>query len=343
MKKYIKRIIKKLIEILPLNIIEIMLPIMEQIVDQQYIQAQIYYRFTKKLKYNFDEYIKKIIKNKTFMEIREGLWGCTYFNVACLNNILALMIYALYKGCIPIIKINEKSEDNFKWEWYFQQPFQDILNTSLNENWTVVDCEKKNIPFRPGWNAAVDVKSEEYEIWNFLYKKFVKLNAQTKQYVSEEIKNIGQPHKMIGILLRGTDYVTTKPSGHPIQPEPMEIFEKAHELILKKHYEKVYVATDEKKLFLQSIDYFGSNMVRSNKRTYYDEEYYSNDQINLIGQVHFHREHDNYLKGVEYLSSLMILSKCDAIVAGNCGGTLFAVLNSETTKNRYIFDRGYYQ
>ena len=40
--------------------------------------------------------------------------GCTYFNMACLNNIIALIVYALYKGDIPIVKINEENEDNFK-------------------------------------------------------------------------------------------------------------------------------------------------------------------------------------------------------------------------------------
>lgn len=249
----------------------------------------------------------------------------------------------MYKEYIPIIKINETQDgDKFKWEWYFRQPLQDILNTSKIENGSFVVCDRKDIPFRPGWNVAVDVSSEAYDIWKFLYRKFVKLNSQTEQYICDEIKNIGEPHKMIGILLRGTDYVATKPSGHPIQPEPKEIFEKAKEFILKNQYEKVYVATDEEKLFFKAEDYFGSDIICSNKRAYYDEIYYSNDAINLIGQVHFQRENDNYLKGIEYLSSLTILSQCDAIVAGNCGGTLFSVLNSET-KNRYVFDKGYYQ
>ena len=67
------------------------------------------------------------------------------------------------------------------------------------------------------------------------------------------------------------------------------------------------------------------------------------EAINLIGQIHFDRENDNYLKRIEYLSSMIILSKCDAVVAGNCRGTHFAVLNSETVKNRYVFDKGYYE
>lgn len=84
-------------------------------------------------------------------------------------------------------------------------------------------------------------------------------------------------------------------------------------------------------------------MVRSNKRTYYGEAHYSNREINLIGQIHFDRENDNYLKVTGYLSSMIILSKCDAIVVGNGGGTLFAVLNSETVKNRCVFDKGHYE
>ena len=69
----------KLIEILPLNTIEIMLPIMEQIVDRQYIQARIYYRFTKKLKYNFGEYIKKNTKKQNFYGNKGRIMGMYLF------------------------------------------------------------------------------------------------------------------------------------------------------------------------------------------------------------------------------------------------------------------------
>lgn len=74
---------------------------------------------------------------------------------------------------------------------------------------------------------------------DFLYKKIVKLNFQTERYVDDEIKDIGNSQKMLGILMRGTDYVTTKPAGHP-------------------QCSAVYVATDGKKLFLQTADCFGS-------------------------------------------------------------------------------------
>lgn len=93
---------------------------------------------------------------------------------------------------------------------------------------------------------------------DFLYKKFVKLNFQTERYVDDEIKDIGNSQKMLGILMRGTDYVTTKPAGHPIQPETQELFVKANELILENQCSAVYVATDGKKLFLQTADCFGS-------------------------------------------------------------------------------------
>ena len=45
---------------------------------------------------------------------------------------------------------------------------------------------------------------------------------------------------------------------------------------------------------------------------------------------------------MEYLSSLVILSNCTDLVAGNCGGTEFAVLYTAGYRNKYIFNKGLY-
>ena len=64
--------------------------------------------------------------------------------------------------------------------------------------------------------------------------------------------------------------------------------------------------------------------------------------MQFIGDVKFDRENDNYWKGLEYLSSLVILSNCTDLVAGNCGGTEFAVLYTAGYRNKYIFNKGLY-
>lgn len=75
---------------------------------------------------------------------------------------------------------------------------------------------------------------------------------------------------------------------------------------------------------------------------YYDKQYSSLKEGALIGQVIFERENDNYFKGLEYISSITILSKCNSLVAGGCGGTDFAVHYSNGYEICYVFDLGVY-
>lgn len=145
---------------------------------------------------------------------------------------------------------------------------------------------------------------------------------------------------MLGVLLRGTDYIKLRPAGHPVQPKPEEIAEKTRQLFNSGEYSAVYVATEEKKLYDLLGNTVGVENVRENKRQYYDDIF--NDQkLELIGKVHFDRDNDNYWKGLEYLSSLLILSKCHTLVGGNCGGTLFAVMMGDYHKPT-IFNYGVY-
>jgi hypothetical protein len=78
-----------------------------------------------------------------------------------------------------------------------------------------------------------------------------------------------------------------------------------------------------------------------NKRDYYDKKM-QEASLKLIGEVHFERDNDNYIRGLQYLSSLVILSRCNALIAGNCGGTLFLLFYNNRKYERFkIYNLGY--
>ena len=106
-------------------------------------------------------------------------------------------------------------------------------------------------------------------------------------------------------------------------------------------YEYIYLATEDGRIDKAFRDVFGDKLLINN-RNYYDE-IYNNQKIELIKDVHFDRDNDDYLKGVEYLSSIVILSKCDSLLAGNCGGSQAAVfLNRLKYKKCNIYNLGLY-
>jgi hypothetical protein len=65
-------------------------------------------------------------------------------------------------------------------------------------------------------------------------------------------------------------------------------------------------------------------------------------RVRGIGSFSIDRKNDNYHKGLEYLTTIYMLSKCNALIAGQCGGTTGAVLLSKNHEFSYLWDLGYY-
>lgn len=293
------------------------------------------YRFTKKIssnKFNINE-------NMKIMIINNGQWNYNYFNIAFLNNVIGNMIYCLSEGYIPYINIKSKDTDKNIWEMYFEQPYKIEIEKKYYKN--SVKCPVNQSVFRPTfYNIYIE---DELKLWGQVYNKFIKFNHDTEKYIEGEYNRlIKNDMKVLGVLCRGTDYTTTKPKCHPIQPSVEEVIEFAKKTMSKFGYDYIYLATDEKRIEEQFKKVF-PNKVITNKRKYYDDIYYSNDNIKLIGQVHFNRDNDDYYKGLEYLSSLVILSRCSALIGGNCGGTSAALyMNNMKYEYTYIFNLGLY-
>ena len=295
-------------------------------------------RFARKLQLHFEKTVAEIQKNRKCMIISKGDFSYSCFNIAYLCNMLTLILHSLYHGCIQVIKITDATEDSNKWDWYFVQPHE-VMGIDISE-FEMIECEIANHEFRPNMGQVHNRREFGWNFWQFLFKKYVILNEQTHQYITTEMSEVGNPDKLLGVLIRGTDYIKLKPAGHPVQPEPQEIIDEAKARFGNQCFDGIYVATEERVLFEQVVSAFGESMVFQNKREYYDSVYYSS-QLREIGQVHFSRENDNYWKGLEYLSSLVILSQCKSLVAGNCGGTFFAMLMGNY-RDPFVFDYGVY-
>lgn len=297
-------------------------------------------RYARYLLKHFDKAWEQVTRNRKAMVIETGEFGYTYLNVAYLNNMITLIFYSMYKGCVPVIRINQDKPQDNKWDWYFLQP-SEVMHTDIAA-FERIPCDVRNLDLRPTMQMVhAPKKNWKYQFFKLLFRKFVCLNEKTSAYIQNEIHTIGDPSRMLGVLMRGTDYVKLRPKGHPVQPEPEEIVSEAAKRFNKGAYTATYVATEEKRLFDMVASAVGSENVRENKRKYYDAIYHQSGE-DLIGKVRFDRENDNYWKGLEYLSSMIILSKCRTLVAGNCGGTLFAMLMSDNYTDPHIFNYGIY-
>ena len=107
----------------------------------------------------------------------------------------------------------------------------------------------------------------------------------------------------------------------------------------KYGYERIYLATEDERIYDQFVAAF-PGLILVNKRSYYDKAM-AKQNVKAIGLVQFKRENDNYWKGLEYLSSIYIVSKCCALLAGFCGATQLALLLNNDHYERFkVYDLG---
>ena len=74
-----------------------------------------------------------------------------------------------------------------------------------------------------------------------------------------------------------------------------------------------------------------------------DQIRYSNTGNKFLVQIHNDRKNDRYLRGIEYLTALILLSKTNYLVSGQNGGLDGVLLLKDGDfKEMYIFDKGKY-
>jgi len=284
---------------------------------------------------------------QTFFIIRRGDNVMGLFSHVSIY--LAFIAYSISKGYVPVIDMqNQKNiyisdKDVGKcnaWELFYKQP----MNIGINDipiNSRCIYSSRKYLPKRSPFYHALIYDKTEYKMWALLYKRLIEYNKKTHDYVREEEHILPENTRVLGVLCRGTDYTQRKAKNHPKQPSLTVMLEKAKEMFAEWQCEYIYLATEEFAAF-EIFNTAFPGKILTNDRTYYDK-----NGIDFAKQtlsvVHFDRADDEYLKGLQYLSSIHLLSKCDCLLAGACAGTYAAVyINDFKYSRKYIFDLGLY-
>lgn len=264
----------------------------------------------------------------------KGDYDYDFFNMCFLNNMIGVIILSLYKGYAPTIHVKYSGVNI--WEMFLNQPFSDISDDLNRLN--AVEENIKSI-YSPSFRSIYNQK--ELKLWCKFYEHFVKFNNETRTYIENECSEVFiGGRRVLGVLCRGTDYVTLKPIGHPVQPTLSQIFSLVREKLVELNIDYIYLATEEKSIE-KSFENEFPGKVLVNKRTYYDDYYKKN--CTYIREVNFNRENDTYYKGLEYLSSIAILSRCNALIGGNTGGSCAAMfMNNMKYEYSCLFDLGCY-
>lgn len=182
------------------------------------------------------------------------------------------------------------------------------------------------------------IGSTERDAYRLLYREFFRLKKRIQAEYDTAYKEVKCENKLIGCVVRGTDYLIKKLAGHPKQASLNKVF-KILDKMLSNGY-LLFLATDEKR-YLDLFTARYGNRVMTTDSIYYDD-LYGSDNIN-INEFRTERENDKFLQGYEYFRRVYILSKCDGLVSSMSGATRMALIMKEGEYSpKIIFNEGFY-
>ena len=283
-----------------------------------------------------------VIRNKDY---KTGLMS--YY-----NSVLGHILYAKEHSYSPVIDMcnyrntyleqKDIGHEN-SWEYYFCQPG----NLELKEVY-----QSRNVILSDGSAthlASPRVLYEQYyrdpfkaeELFEII-GNVIPLKKEVQQTIEQQYRKIfPEDARVLGVVCRGTDLLNF--SCHSRQPSVRELIAIAEEKMEAWNCPYLFLASDTDAAVKEFRAYFGEHVL-TNTCQRYDRWKERSGGSDSLGDVRFSRERDAYLRGLEYLTTLMLLSRCNCLTGTLIGSTVGAIgFNMGKFEEIEIIDRGIYE
>lgn len=279
-----------------------------------------------------------------------------------LLDLLTKIGYAEQNGFIPVVDLLNvpsalrNNPDENAWELYFRQPgdvsVEDVYGAS-----NIEFCHTaKNLLYigdvTPDTNVenyqVVIDESKPYDVWlndkklmsmcRDCWSKYCRYSDNTSEYIEKKYTElIGDKKKVLGLLCRGTDYLSLKPYGHNMQPTIPQIIEKVGEVMAEYNCDHIYLATEDQDILDTLIKQYGEKLIFNDvPRVKYREG-------KLLYDLYVGQNNDIYQRQLNYLTDLEILSRLNYLIAGKTTGSRFIpIMKDRDFDYLYFWELGRY-
>ena len=255
--------------------------------------------------------------------------------------------YADQNGYIPVVDMkhypntylydSEVGKVN-SWEYYFTQPDSLTLEEALSCRTYIIskDTELHSWPSQAA--SAFYNEDGKLDYWRKLCKKYIHFTRPVLDGVERELKKFAGK-RVLGVSVRGTDYTGMKPHSHPVQPTIEQAISKTREVFGTGSYDSVYLATEDRNIIAAFREEFGERLILSDRDAI---DFDASAGKYITACFNDRRENDKYLTGLEYLVSMLLLTKCNGLITSRTSGSTAIMCLSEGFDYLYVFDFGVY-
>ena len=269
--------------------------------------------------------------------------GCGFFSFFVVN--LGCIKKFLSTGYIPIVDLqsfpnvyNKWNLSNINpWEFFFHQPFNYSLEEVLKyaKNIQYFECTSKTE--RPN-EIHIYYNKTSINYWHSFTKKYVPLKEELLNEAKGIMKEIfGRTKNILGVKMRGTDYISKKPRGHSIPPKIEQVITDVKIMDKKYQYDFIFFATEDEILKKKFIPQFKDKLKLLNPKN--KIQCINTDKCTKNSNKD-KNENIEYIKN--YVLNIIILSRCLDLVTARCNGAVGIFILSEGFRNVKIYNNGIY-
>lgn len=249
---------------------------------------------------------------------------------------------ALYDGYIPVVDTVE-FENIFQgiskiigqnaWEFFFRQPFGKKLDEIPKDSREIY---AEGIPQLLATDNTV-TNSIAMNFWKRMLRTFMPVSENILACADAAAEQLGMRGKRVtGVLCRGTDYMALRPYQHPVQPRAEEVIRKTKETMEQYHCDLCYLATEDENVWQAFKKELGDKLICSQTM------YYEKTEDKMLYEVNAQWKVDVLEKNREYLTALVLLSRCCCFLSGKTSGMILTQLLAEKLEYFYAWDYGTY-
>lgn len=283
------------------------------------------------------------IDDKVIYQINVGTAKQGFF--AEYRRTLNHLYYADCWGFIPYIRYSEEyvyaEKDSINgstnpFEYYFIQPC--ICEEEISSHQYMVKSRECDIEFvdRLKPTNGYGFSDEYLDAMARISKKYIRFNDVVASYLVKETGSLLNRKKTLGVHVRLTDFKQNY-FGHPVCVTADQHLKIAKDLLDGKHFEQVFLATDDE----DTIDLFRNEL--GEKVVFYEDVMRTTGDVSVAFSKN-EREHHHYLLGLEVLRDMYTLALCNGLIAGKSQVSICAMIeNRNHTPYEYvnIIDLGY--
>ena len=150
--------------------------------------------------------------------------------------------------------------------------------------------------------------------------------------------------KVLGVMIRGTDYITSGMTGDRMMASASQMAPLIHEWVDKYGFERVFLATEDEDALEYMRGEFGNHVVALSQERLKLSDLRQNEILSVYEKEHADGMYEEKLEDttINYFYALYMLSKCDSFIcSGRCNGTdIVKSLNNGRFSHFYKFAVG---